>query len=299
MSNLIAIDLHCHSTNSDGAFRVTKLLDLAKANGGKYLALTDHDTVAGISEAKKYAKEIGLNFISGVEISVTWDKNELIHIVGLNVDETNPILVENLEKLRASRLSRGEKIAENLAKIGIKDALSGAMKYCDNPLALSRTHFSRFLVAAGFAKPGKAFEKFLAPGKPGYVTQKWASLEDAVTWIKQSGGIAIIAHPARYKFTRTKLLKLITQFKEFGGSGIEVVSSSHSKEDIENITKIAVQENLLCSVGSDFHNLGESYRTIHVGINRELPDTCKSVYNELGINPNDIPVIANALLNYT
>ncbi|MFN7093868.1 MAG: PHP domain-containing protein [Burkholderiales bacterium] len=282
-TKLIPIDLHCHSTNSDGAFAVKPLLELAKNNGGRFLALTDHDTVSGIAEAKEYAKLIGLNLISGVEISVTWDKNELLHIVGLNVDETNPILVANLNTLRSNRLARGEKIAHNLAKVGIKDALAGAMKYCANPLALSRTHFSRFLVEAGFAKPGKAFDKFLAPGKPGYVAQKWATLEEAVSWITQSGGIAVIAHPCRYKFTRSKLLRLIEQFKFYGGRGIEVLSSSHSKEEAENIAAIADQTGLLSSLGSDFHNLNESYRKILVGVNYPLPPLCQPIYTELGI----------------
>lgn len=285
---LLPIDLHCHSTYSDGALAVSEVLDMAKANGGKYLALTDHDTINGIKEAREYAKQIGLHLIAGVEISVTWEINNLIHILGLNVDETNGNLSKNLDNLRSSRFLRGQRIANGLAKIGIPDALEGAMKYCNNIEALSRTHFSRFLVDSGYAKPGKAFDKYLAPGKAGYVSQTWASLEDAVNWITDSGGIAVIAHPCRYSFTRTKLLRLIHNFKECGGRGIEVVSSSHSKEDAFNIAKIANNEDLLCSIGSDFHSI-DSYRHIKVGVNHPLPFTeCTPIYTELGITDNDL-----------
>jgi len=288
-SNLIALDFHCHSTNSDGAYTVTDLLDLAKKNGCKYLALTDHDTVNGVTQARRYAKEIGLNFIAGVEISVTWENNNLVHILGLKVDENNQALIENLEKLRSQRLERGKKIAANLAKAGINNALEGALKYCDNVEALSRTHFARFLTDEGYAKPGKAFEKYLAPGKIGYVSQSWANLQEAVKWITESGGIAVIAHPCRYKFTRTKLLRLINQFKEYGGRGIEIVSSSHSKDDAYKIAAIANQEGLLGSIGSDFHYDNQGYKKITLGVNHKLPPLgCKPIYTEFGISEEEI-----------
>lgn len=285
---MLPVDFHCHSTYSDGSYTVREVLDMALANGGKYIALTDHDTVDGIKEARDYARNIGLTFFAGVEISVTWESNNLIHIIGLNIDETNHDLVDNLNKLRSSRYLRGQKIADNLAKIGIAGALEGAMKYCSNIEALSRTHFSRFLVDSGYAKEGKAFEKYLAPGKAGYVAQVWASLEDAVKWITNSGGIAIIAHPCRYKFTQTKLLRLINDFKQYGGTGIEVISSSHSKEDASNISTLAYNCGLLCSLGSDFHTL-ETFRTIKVGINYPLPQKqCIPVYTKLGISEKDL-----------
>lgn len=280
---MLPIDFHCHSTYSDGSYSVKEVLNMAKANGGKYIALTDHDTINGIKEARAYAQEIGLNFFAGVEISVTWENNNLIHIVGLNIDENNQTLVDNLNELRSYRFKRGQKIAENLEKAGIPGAFEGAMKYCSNIEALSRTHFIHFLVDSGYAKPGKAFQKYLAPGKAGYVAQVWSSLADAVKWITDSGGIAIIAHPSRYQFTRTKLLRLINDFKQCGGRGIEVVSSSHSKEDAHNIATIAKNHDLLCSMGSDFHTL-ETFRTIKVGINHPLPFAeCRAIYTELGI----------------
>lgn len=284
-NNYIPIDFHCHSTNSDGALSVREVLDLAKANGGKHIALTDHDTVDGVAEARAYANHIGLNFIGGVEISVTWTGNALIHIVGLNINENNQELVNNLNELRNFRIERGRKIASNLAKIGIHNAFEGAMAYCDKEKALSRTHFNKFLVANGHAKPGKAFDKYLAPGKPGYVAQQWASLEDTVKWITSSGGIAVIAHPCRYKFTRTKLLRLIEEFKQYGGRGIEVISSSHSKDDAMNIAHIAKLTGLLSSIGSDFHSIDSNFKKILVGVNPPLPDICQPVYTEFGINP--------------
>ncbi len=280
----IPIDLHCHSNNSDGAHTVTEVLDMVKANGGKHIALTDHDTTEGIKEAREYATKIGLELIAGVEISVTWQKNILIHIIGLNIDENNQELIENLAQLRSFRYLRGQEIAKQLAKIGIDGAFEGALKYCSTPEALSRTHFARFLVDNGYAKANRVFDKYLTTGKPGYVMQTWASLKDAVTWIKNSGGIAVIAHPCRYKLTRTKLLQLIDEFKQFGGEGIEVISSSHSQTDSISIAQIATETNLLASLGTDFHNILNNYPKVNVGMNYPLPQTCNPVYLKLGID---------------
>ena len=280
----IPIDLHCHSTHSDGSLSVAEVMSLAKSNGVIYQALTDHDTVEGISEAREICQQLAINFIPGVEISVTWHHNTLIHIVGLGVDENNSQLVEELAKLRASRIERAKRIAHNLTKVGIHGAFEGAMALCEHPEAISRTHFGKWLVDAGHAKPGKAFEKFLAPGKVGYTQQSWASLENAVKWITDSGGIAIIAHPSRYKFTRTKLLKLIDEFKNYGGTGIEVISSSHSLQDEENIASICRVSGLKASVGSDFHQ-EESYRTIRPGKNKALPNGLDTVFPHIGIAP--------------
>ncbi|MDD3267072.1 MAG: PHP domain-containing protein [Burkholderiales bacterium] len=282
MQHLIPVDLHSHTTNSDGSLSVTELLTKAKENGGKYLALTDHDTVNGIKEAREVAKTLDLQLIAGVEISVTWNRGDLVHIVGLNVDENNQTLVEELNKLRASRIERGRKIAANLAKVGIHGAFEGAMSYCKNPEALSRTHFNQWLVDNDYAKASNAFSKYLAPGKPGYAAQTWTSLENAVTWIKNSGGIAVIAHPARYNFTRTKLIRLIEEFKGFGGRGLEVVSSSHSQLDEIEMAKLCQQFGLLASVGSDFHK-SETYRKIYVGTNKMPPQDTPTIFSELGI----------------
>lgn len=284
------IDLHSHSTHSDGSLSVRELLTLVKQNDGLYQALTDHDTTAGIAEAREIANELGINLIAGVEISVTWHNNTLIHIVGLGIDENNPKMVAELAKLREARISRGQRIAANLAKLGIHGAFEGAMSLCDHPEALSRTHFGKWLVQEGHAKAGKAFDKYLAQGKPAYTPQIWASLEDAVTWIVESGGIAIIAHPGRYKLTRTKLLKLIEEFKSFGGVGIEVISSSHAPQEEEKIAAICRVSGLLASVGSDFHQT-ECYRTILPGKNKSLPNGLASVFPLLGIAPETYTIL--------
>lgn len=286
MTNLIPLDFHCHSTHSDGAYTINKLLDLAKANGCKYLALTDHDTISGITEAKRYAAEINITLISGVEISVTWGETSVIHIIGLNINENDQNLLNNLEKLRSQRFNRGKKIARVLEKIGIPNALAGAMKYCHSPEALSRTHFSRFLVDHGYVKPGQAFDTYLGYGKPGYVAQTWAKLEDCVSWITESGGIAVIAHPCRYALSQAKLLQLIHDFKKAGGRGIEVISPSHSRSESRKIAVIANEHGLLCSLGSDFHDT--SHKSV-LGVNPILPLlNCKPVYNEFNIMEQDL-----------
>lgn len=279
----LPIDLHCHTTHSDGALSVRELLTLAKENGARYQAITDHDTVDGISEARRVGAELGINIISGVEISVTWQKGNLVHIVGLGVDENNQQLVTELAKLRASRLERGRRIGINLAKIGISGAFEGALALADKPESLSRTHFNRWLINQGHAKEGKAFERYLAPGKPGYTQQTWADLSDCVRWITESGGIAVIAHPGRYNFTRSKLIRLIEEFKSFGGQGIEVISSSHSLLEQENIASLCNHYDLLASCGSDFHQI-ESYRKIRPGGNKMIPAGLKTVFPFLGID---------------
>ncbi len=279
----IPVDLHSHSTYSDGSLSVEELLNLVKINNGQYQALTDHDTVDGITEAKKIASNLNLTLIPGVEISVTWAKNFLIHIVGLGINEQNSQLIESLHSLRNQRIERAKKIAHNLARAGIGGAFEGAMQYCKTPEGISRTHFSEWLVANDYAKPGKAFKKFIAQVIIGYVAQEWTSLENAVKWIRESGGIAVIAHPARYKFTRTKLIKLIDEFQSHGGIGIELISSAHSLQDEANIASLCVHKNLLASVGSDFHKQ-ESFRKINPGYNKALPNKIPSVFSHLGID---------------
>lgn len=273
---LLPVDLHCHSTHSDGDLSVEEVINLAKKNGGKYLALTDHDTINGIALAKEHASKVGLKLIAGVEISVTWNE-KLIHILGLNVDENNQNLQTNLNNLRAKRLTRGERISKELAKAGISNALEGALKYCQSPESLSRTHFARFLVDQGYAKPGRAFDKYLVPGKPGYVDETWASLADAISWIKSSNGIAVIAHPCRYNLKPEGLNNLVQDFKKLGGVGMEVVSGSHSKEDESIALKIAKSHGLLASMGSDFHSQNDNYSHLKLGLTTQLPVDCKTV----------------------
>ena len=281
--NFINVDLHAHSDFSDGSLSVYNLIKVSAENNCKYLALTDHDTIDGISIAKECALEFQLNIISGVEISVTWNNNILLHILGLNVDHTSNDLIENLNNLRSLRFKRAQQIANNLSKIGIKDSLAGAMKYCKNINSLSRTHFNQFLVDNKYSKPGKAFDKYLAYGKPGYVDCTWASLTDAINWIKNSGGIPVLAHPGRYKMNNSTLIKLINNFKELGGEGIEVISPSHTLDDVHKFASLSVKFELLASAGNDFHTLDNGVRKIKPGLTRKLPYICNPIFNRLGL----------------
>jgi predicted metal-dependent phosphoesterase TrpH len=239
------------------------------------LALTDHDNTAGIHEAQTAAAGQGLRLVAGVEISVTWSK-ATIHIVGLNVDIENTDLQHGLAGLREFRTWRGEEIARRLAKHGIEGAYEGAKAY-SHGLILSRTHFARFLVAEGHAKNmGKVFGKFLTHNKPGYVPGEWADLEQAVQWIKGAGGQAVIAHPARYRLSATRLRQFIGEFKEVGGEGLEVVSGSHSKGEAYSMAQYAKRYGLLASRGSDYH--GPEQPWVELGRLDALPEGCTPIW---------------------
>jgi len=270
-------DLHSHSTLSDGTLSPEALVRRARAQGVDVLALTDHDITDGLAEAAVTAAEVGLRLISGVEISVTWN-GVTIHIVGLNVDPGHVGLQTGLGKLRAFRAERGEEIAQRLEKHGIPGALAGAQAFASGPI-LSRTHFARFLVEAGYAKDmRKVFRKFLVHNRPGYVSGDWATLEEAVGWIRDAGGQAVIAHPARYRISATRLRQFIEAFKACGGVGIEVVSGSHSAGDVAGMAQYAKRYELLVSCGSDYHGPGQSWQEL--GRPMPLPNGCVPVWNE-------------------
>jgi Predicted metal-dependent phosphoesterases (PHP family) len=271
-------DLHCHSTFSDGVLTPSDLLRRAAANGVSALALTDHDNVSGLSEAAQAAQEYGIRFVPGVEISTTW--NELtIHIVGLGIDYENVALREGLEHVRSSRGRRAELIAAELDRIGIEDSLEGAYAYAQNPELVSRTHFARFLVTRGYASDVKAvFQHFLVPGKPGYVAHEWCAVAEAVSWIRASGGQAIVAHPGRYKMNRHEMTQFLGEFKEAGGTGIEVVTGSHSPEQYGEYARRAHDFELLASRGSDFHGPGEA--RVDLGRLPDLPRDVKPVWRD-------------------
>jgi predicted metal-dependent phosphoesterase TrpH len=279
---LIPVDLHCHTTHSDGSHTTEEVFQFIEKNNGKYIAITDHDTIAGLPHANAICNNYNLSVINGVEISVTWEKDTLIHILGLGIDYTNQELINNLANLRNQRIQRGHDIAKKLENYGIKNAFEGAMQYCAYPESLSRTHFAKFLVANGHAKQNNVFNKFLAPNKIAYVKQQWAELQDAINWINNSGGVAIIAHPARYRLGHTKLEQLIVEFKLCGGRGIEVYSSSHDERDINTIANLSVKYNLLATGGNDFHNIKE-YPKLTVGLIPELPTKCITIFETLGI----------------
>lgn len=251
-------DLHCHSCVSDGTLTPEALAARAKANGVELWALTDHDEVGGQQRARDAARAAGLPYLAGVEISVTF-AGLTVHIVGLGVDPENPELVNGLAATRDGRIARAHEMAEGLAKVGIKDAFEGALNYAGNPELIARTHFARYLVETGYcASTHEVFRKYLVEGKPGFVEHRWATLGHAVQWIRQAGGIAVIAHPGRYKFTVNEEYALFTEFKAHGGRGVEVVTGSHTTADFAKYADMAVEFDLLASRGSDFHSPEES-----------------------------------------
>lgn len=278
---MLDYDLHCHSTCSDGTLTPAELVARAAERGVKMLALTDHDETAGLTEARRAAAAHGIAFIDGVEISVTWRKHTL-HIVGLNIDPAYPPLVAGLAEVRSGRGLRAQKMANELAKIGIGGALEGAYRYTPNPNMIGRTHFARYLVESGQCKDVKSvFSRYLAQGKPGYVSHQWATLADAIGWIRGSGGIAVLAHPGRYMVGRNSMGKqtmreLLETFVELGGGALEVVTGSHTPPQYAEFARYADEFHLLCSCGSDFHGPQESYRDL--GRLPDLPSGCRPVW---------------------
>ena len=270
-------DLHSHTYYSDGTLSPTDLVLRAQANGVEVLALTDHDVTDGIAEAELAAAEVGLTLIPGVEVSVTWG-SQTLHIVGLGVDRHVLTLQNGLKTLREFRVWRAEEIGRRLAKKGVAGAYEGASALARRDL-ISRTHFAHFLVAEGYAKDVRSvFKKYLIPGKPGYVPGEWAPLEQAVSWIRDAGGQAVIAHPARYKLNSARLHQLLTQFKEAGGEALEVASGSHSRDDSFRFAAIATKYGLLSSRGSDYHG-PESHWT-DLGRLAPLPEQCIPVWRD-------------------
>ncbi|MGA7980285.1 MAG: PHP domain-containing protein [Chromatiaceae bacterium] len=268
-------DLHTHSTASDGTLSPAALVARAAAAGVEVLALTDHDTTEGLPVAEAAAADRGLVLVPGVEVSVSWG-GRTIHIVGLGVDRTSNTLQRGLARLCAYRAWRAEEIGRRLAQAGIPDALVGAMGFSNGRL-IGRTHFARFLVSRGYAEDVRAvFRHFLIKGKPGHVPGEWASLADAVGWIRGAGGQAAIAHPARYGFTAAKLRRLIGELKELGGEGIEVVSGSHSRDECFVFARHARENRLLASAGSDYH--GPENPWLELGRLPPLPEGCTPIW---------------------
>lgn len=268
-------DLHTHSTASDGTLAPAQLVARARQAGVEVLALTDHDTLDGIAEAQAAAAAEDIWLVSGVEISVTWN-GLTVHLLGLGVEPDAPELVAGLQRLRAFRDWRAEEIGRRLAAKGIPDCFAGARALSNGHL-VGRTHFARHLVRAGHARSvADVFEHFLVRGKPGYVPGDWAGLEEAVGWIRDAGGEPVIAHPARYKLTRSKLRRLIGEFREAGGVGLEVVSGSHSRDQCFTIAQHAVDFELAASAGSDYH--GPENPWIELGRLPPLPDRCRPIW---------------------
>jgi len=289
---MLEYDLHCHSTVSDGLLSPAALVARAADRGVKVLALTDHDDLSGLAEAAATAAQYGMQFINGVEISVTW-RSYTLHIVGLRIDPAYKPLVEGLRSIRSGRGARAQLMANSLAKSGISGALEGAYRYANNHGIIGRTHFARFLVESGYCKDVRSvFKNYLVKGKPGYVPHQWASLPDAVSWICGSGGVAVLAHPGRYTVARKgmgqkTLRELLREFVDLGGQGIEVVCGSHTPEQYAEFARYAKEFNLLASCGSDFHGPGESYRDL--GRLPDFPLDCRPVWLAWEVDPSPSP----------
>ncbi|HFD78940.1 MAG TPA: PHP domain-containing protein [Gammaproteobacteria bacterium] len=275
MVEMCCHDLHSHSTASDGTLAPTRLVERARSAGVDVLALTDHDTLDGVAEAQAAAEGSGLQLIPGVEISVSW-RSMTIHVLALNVDPGNRTLGEGLARLQRFRDWRAREIGRRLAARGIGGALEGAERFRHGRI-LSRTHFAHFLVEAGHAASlREVFRRFLVKGKPGYVAGEWATLEEVVDWIGQAGGLAVIAHPARYRLTRSKLQTLVGEFREAGGVGLEVVSGSHTRDETLHMAAVANEHGLLASCGSDYH--GPEKPWVELGRLPPFPARCRPVW---------------------
>ena len=272
MSSLSAInaDLHCHSVVSDGTLTPEELAQRAHANGVKLWSLTDHDELGGQERAKEAAAALNMNYLAGVEISVTW-LGQTIHIVGLGIDPQDFGILDGLKRTREGRSDRAKQMAEQLLKVGIPGAYEGALHYAGNHDLISRTHFARFLVEQGVCKDTEqVFKNYLVEDKPGYVPHCWANLDEAIGWIKSAGGVAVIAHPGRYKLNLMQRDQLFEYFKDHGGLGLEVITGSHSPDQYQEYGKIAQQYGFLASRGSDFHDPSESH--IDLGTLPLLPE---------------------------
>lgn len=277
--NILNADLHCHSVVSDGTLQPEVLAERAKANGVELWALTDHDEIDGQKRALDAAMAVGLPYLTGTEISVTF-AGLTVHIVGLGFDAHSPVLQAGLESTRSGRDLRAREMGDGLAKVGIKGAYEGALRYVSNPSLIARTHFARFLVDTGVcADTHEVFRKFLVEGRPGFVPHRWAALSDAVHWITAAGGVAVIAHPGRYKFTPTEEYALFTEFMAHGGRGVEVITGSHNSADFVRYTDTALEFGLLASRGSDFHSPTES--RIDLGNLPVLPGKLTPVWEAL------------------
>ncbi|MGB6009559.1 PHP domain-containing protein [Castellaniella sp.] len=272
------IDLHSHSRQSDGVLSPADVAARAHANGVDWWALSDHDETSGLSEAAQAARDLGMGFIPGVEISVTFC-GKTVHIVGLRIDPADAALAAGLADIRRSRFDRARLMAECLAGCGIAGAFEGALRHVDNPDLISRVHFARHLLEQGHVKSlQQAFDRYLGENKRAFVPIQWASLEQAVGWIHGAGGKAVIAHPGRYKYTPQQRSALFQTFKDLGGQGIEVVTGSHTPAQYEQYARLAAEYGFQASRGSDFHAPGVG--RVDLGRMPDLPGSLVPVWRD-------------------
>jgi predicted metal-dependent phosphoesterase TrpH len=275
---MVHFDLHSHSTHSDGLLAPADLVRRAAARGVGVLALTDHDEVSGLHEAREAALQAGLRFVNGVELSVSWNDTTL-HVLGLGIDDGNEALAAGLQAVREGRTERARRMAEALDAAGIPGSYEGALGYVTSERLISRTHFARYLVEQGHVRDMReVFKRYLTPGKPGYVEHRWATLAEAVAWIKAAGGRALIAHPGRYKLDRRALRSLLDEFKALGGDGIEVHTSSHTPAQFAEFARHARHYGFVASCGSDYHGPGESW--MDFGELPQLPANLEPVWSD-------------------
>ena len=274
--HLLNADLHCHSVHSDGSLPPEELARLAHAGGVQLWSLTDHDELAGQHAARAAAQALGMAYVCGVEVSVSFI-GETVHVLGLDVDPDHPGLNAGLARLRAGREQRAREMGESLARVGIHGAYEGACRYAANPDLVSRTHFARFLVEHGHcASVHEVFQRYLKEGLPGFVPHRWASLGEAMQWINDAGGVAVLAHPARYRFSPTEEWALFHEFVGHGGRGVEVTCGAHFPDEAHRYAATAQEFGLLASRGSDFHSPDES--RVLPGTLPDLPGHCTALW---------------------
>ena len=279
-------DLHSHSLASDGTLSPSQLVAAAHAGGVDVLALTDHDTTDGLAEAARCAPRLGLQLVPGVEISVSW-QSQTIHVLGLGIDPACESLQRGLSGLRDFRHWRAEEIGRRLARAGIPGCYEGARRQARGDI-VGRTHFAHHLVAEGHARSARhVFKRFLVNNKPGYVSGDWAKLEDALSWIDRAGGLAVVAHPARYRMTTSKLRRFLGEFRECGGTGMEVISGSHTRDNITTMAALCRHQEMLASCGSDYH--GPENPWIKLGQLPPLPADCPPVWESARWQAAQIP----------
>jgi len=272
------IDLHTHSYYSDGVLSPKEIVEKAVNGKCKFLSLTDHDSIEGLFEASEHSKCLNLGFINGVEVSAKFN-SQSIHIVGLGINPEEKTLQEGLKKNNKFRIARAKKIGEGLFEAGIKQAYEKASAISKTKY-ITRTHFAQMLIQEKICpNMSSVFKKYMTGKKPGSVKGDWASSEEVINWIHNAGGLAILAHPLRYKITLTKLKKLVKNLKLLGLDGIEIVNSFSGFEDIKIAKMIADQNELLYSSGSDYH--GWPNQTIKIGGTPEYDFGRKSVMHFL------------------
>ncbi|PTQ89567.1 PHP domain-containing protein [Agitococcus lubricus] len=272
------IDLHSHSLYSDGTESPSDLVAQAAAAGVEMLALTDHDSVAGLAEAQAAAKQQGICLVNGVELSAIWQQ-QLVHIIGLNINPQHPTLVAGLAQQAQARAKRARLIADKLQLLGLGESWPSVLAMADGDAnRIGRAHFAQYLLAQGHVNQlQKAFDKYLATGKPAAVPMPWIDLSTAVQWIREAGGVPVLAHPARYGLSQTKLRALLADFVAVGGQAMEVSTANEKTNIIQNLAALAQRFNLHASQGSDFH--GNTMTWLRLGRFSELPEQCRPVWH--------------------